>query len=328
MKEIAAAAGVSIMTVSYALRGHSSIPSSTRQRIRRIADEMGYHRHPYLSALMTQVRARKMDANRPVIAYLCGTANRSTMMANYFRRQFFTGAASRAEALGFSLEPIFTEGVLEGRGRRISSVLKYRRIDAVIMSVHPLKAAALDLNWADFACCVLGYSRSYPMLHRVDSNHSQLLRGALDELARRGYHRPGYLCSVFENRRAEGAVCTAMAGYNQTAPPRERLPFHIISPNRWNPGYVNRWVRQHQVDALIVHSPQLVEFLQQGNPALPVVTLEATEDNPLPGMDPRPQVIGAMAVDQVIHQLNHQEYGTPHYRTTTLVDGIWRGELA
>ncbi len=51
-KHIAEAAGVSKSAVSLALRNHPSLPRATRERIRRLADRMGYYPDPALSALM------------------------------------------------------------------------------------------------------------------------------------------------------------------------------------------------------------------------------------------------------------------------------------
>jgi LacI family transcriptional regulator len=55
IREIAAAAGVSAMTVSLALRGSREVSAATRKRIRALAESMGYRPNPMVSALMQQV---------------------------------------------------------------------------------------------------------------------------------------------------------------------------------------------------------------------------------------------------------------------------------
>lgn len=42
IKEVAAAAGVSVTTVSHALNGKGRLPEETRERVRQVADELGY----------------------------------------------------------------------------------------------------------------------------------------------------------------------------------------------------------------------------------------------------------------------------------------------
>ena len=52
MKHVAAAAGVSVMTVSLALRRAPSIPAATRERVVAAAEQLGYRRNPLVAALM------------------------------------------------------------------------------------------------------------------------------------------------------------------------------------------------------------------------------------------------------------------------------------
>ncbi|MGE9290169.1 MAG: LacI family DNA-binding transcriptional regulator, partial [Puniceicoccales bacterium] len=55
MKDIAKLAGVSVMTVSRCLKNDLRQSESTRKRVQRIAKELGYTPHPYLSALMSNL---------------------------------------------------------------------------------------------------------------------------------------------------------------------------------------------------------------------------------------------------------------------------------
>ena len=55
MKDIAKACGVSVATVSKALNGQQDIGRETREKIRRVADEMGY---------MTNASARALKTSR------------------------------------------------------------------------------------------------------------------------------------------------------------------------------------------------------------------------------------------------------------------------
>src|ERR1051325_9261392 len=59
MQRIADAAGVSRMTVSLALRNHPRISAATRERIRQVAERLGYHPDPEVSKLMAYLRRAK-----------------------------------------------------------------------------------------------------------------------------------------------------------------------------------------------------------------------------------------------------------------------------
>ena len=54
IKQVAQAAKVQYSTVSKALRGSGRIPAATRDRIQRIAEQIGYHRDPVMLALAAQ----------------------------------------------------------------------------------------------------------------------------------------------------------------------------------------------------------------------------------------------------------------------------------
>ena len=62
MKHVAAAAGVSVMTVSLALRRVPSIPAETRERVLAVAEKLGYRRNPLVAALMADLRGRRRPA--------------------------------------------------------------------------------------------------------------------------------------------------------------------------------------------------------------------------------------------------------------------------
>ena len=51
IKDVAKVAGVHFTTVSLALRRHPSIPEATRERIRRVAERIGYAPDPVFGAL-------------------------------------------------------------------------------------------------------------------------------------------------------------------------------------------------------------------------------------------------------------------------------------
>src|SRR6185503_17205918 len=70
LKDIAKESGYHITTISLALRNHSSIPETTRQRIRKIAERMGYEKNPVYHALSRFRQQGTVCAPAPRIAYL------------------------------------------------------------------------------------------------------------------------------------------------------------------------------------------------------------------------------------------------------------------
>ena len=95
--DVAAAAGVSITTVSHALNGKGRLPEATRQRVREVAERLGYQP----SAL-----ARGLAGGRSgLLALTVSSADDFTLTLgdyDYFM-QLMTGATSAAFERGFSL---------------------------------------------------------------------------------------------------------------------------------------------------------------------------------------------------------------------------------
>src|SRR5688572_14522424 len=56
LRAVAEAAGVSLMTVSLALRNSPRVSSRTRTRIAQLADKLGYRPDPEISRLMSRLR--------------------------------------------------------------------------------------------------------------------------------------------------------------------------------------------------------------------------------------------------------------------------------
>ena len=70
LKDVARETGFHITTISLALRGHTSIPEHTRQKIEAAAQLIGYQRNPVFHALSRFRQQGRVRAPAPRIAYL------------------------------------------------------------------------------------------------------------------------------------------------------------------------------------------------------------------------------------------------------------------
>ena len=72
--DIAKEAGVHVTTVSLALKCHPRIPGETQERVRRIADELGYRPDPMLSSLVAYRTHKRPAAFHGTLAWLVSSA--------------------------------------------------------------------------------------------------------------------------------------------------------------------------------------------------------------------------------------------------------------
>ena len=123
LKDIASRCGVSVATVSKALNDQQDISRETRDRIRRIADEMGY---------MANAAARTLKTNRSYNIGVLFVDERSSGLAHEYFSSMLDSLRVEAERNGYDITFIN-----ENIGRRSSSYLQhcfYRGVDGVVIA--------------------------------------------------------------------------------------------------------------------------------------------------------------------------------------------------
>ena len=104
LKEIAEAAGVSVMTVSRALRKQSNVSEETQTRIQHIATQLGYRPNPLVSALMSYRRSARPASSHSTLAYITNFPAREEWKKSPLFHDFFKGAKDGADRHGYQLE--------------------------------------------------------------------------------------------------------------------------------------------------------------------------------------------------------------------------------
>lgn len=107
VKDVALAAGVHFSTVSLALNGNPRIPVGTRERIRLLAQQLGYTRNPVMQALAARKRGNTVGTEAPTIVFLTNRLDLTEMNQATHMREFVRGARSRAKELGHRFRLVF-----------------------------------------------------------------------------------------------------------------------------------------------------------------------------------------------------------------------------
>src|SRR5882757_5503577 len=100
LREIVKAAGVSVMSVSLALRDHGRISKAVRARIKRHAEKLGYRPDPALSALMAYRHERQTVRDYSTLAFVTNFPTAAGWKDEVFTRRYYEGALSRSAKLG------------------------------------------------------------------------------------------------------------------------------------------------------------------------------------------------------------------------------------
>ncbi|MBC7365600.1 MAG: LacI family DNA-binding transcriptional regulator [Undibacterium sp.] len=327
LKEVAARAGLSLATVSYALRRHPKIPEGTREKVAEIARGLGYRPNPRVASLMAHIRSAQARAHRERIAFVWVHTSRAEARENPFLKNVFNGAQERAAQMGFALEEFWTNapGMTD---QRLEQILRARGIVGVVLSPVTTAEATVTLgwDWQHFSAAVIGNLTWTPELHHAGHHHFLAMQMALRELEKLGCRRPAALIEPQTNERAKRAWEAAFLTHHP-APASARGLVRVLGPE--GPGEPAAWLRASRADALIVSDVALLKA-----PGLrgvcrelgvQVITLYWSADAPrgVGGIDQCYDQVAAQAVDLVAAQLNANETGVPDLPRIMLFPGRW-----
>ena len=326
MKDVAKAAGVSVMTVSYALRRHPRISAETTARIVKISNDLGYAPHPLVSALISEIRTNRAVKSSPIIAYISSYSQRDTWWNLPLQRAYYDGAVARCHELGFTLE-LFELSKYGMSGKKLSEVMRYRKVCGQIIGPVPHVGMTLDLDWDFFPSVAFGYSMPSPPIHRVTVNHHQSINLVLSKLTSLGYKRIGAGTSTSVSRRIGGTFLSGMDAYHREIPRSQRIPVLLNIPR--SPEKLSEWIHKYKPDVFIDHMPQAYgKLLNQVGIKFPddiaYVSLSWNTNTPqLAGLSQNSFQVGETAVDVLNQLILSNRKGVPPLQTYTLVNGSW-----
>lgn len=324
LRAIAQRAEVSVAAVSMALRNHPRIPDATRERIQRLAIELGWRPNPLLAEAMSAIRSGQPVAERVTLAWVTAHSKRDGWRRVPFFRRSFEGASRRAAAAGYRLDH-FWLGDADGHASRLSDILVARGIVGVVIAPLP-KPSSLDLEWSHFSAVTIAYSLTAPRLHRATDNHVGSARLAFTSLASTGRRRIGLALEGVADRRVNGLWT---AGYlleahdgGQTGGPQ------IHRPTQLEESAFIDWVRRARVDAVIGTDARLTGWLRTAGIRVPDDVAYADLDVPaadgsVGGIYQDAEGIGSAAIDLVAGQLLRHERGLPECPKAISIESRW-----
>ncbi len=325
MADVAAETGVSISTVSRALKNHPGISGETRERVRQAAERLDYRPDPFISNLVSALATRRRGEGAPEIGTIAYIERKKER--NVFDESLFRGAQEQALLRGYRLE-CFSPGPGRMTGRRLSQVLYHRGIRGVCLAPLPGRPGHMTLEWERFCSVAIGYSMLRPSIHRVSPHHFHNLLLALRTLRRLGYRRVAICFDEDTSKRVSDAFEAAVLLFQQRY---GKLDFPMLifrrEPVAQKRLTFERWVRRVRPDAVLgpwpcegwlrmigISVPEKVGFaalgVEAGGPECSGISEKAEE-------------VGRVTVDLVIHQIQANEVGLSRNPRVAMVEGEW-----
>lgn len=329
LREIAKQAGVSHTTVSLSLRNHPSIPEATRERLRKLADSLGYRSNVLVSALMSQVRLKQHKSAPEVVGFLTGGPTADEWRKHSACVGFYEGARKRALQLGMRVEP-FWLGAGGAGSAATCRMLRTRAIRGNLIAPFAVPVYAHELDWSHLICVGLGYVFNDHALHRATHNHFRASFLAYEKLIGLGYKRIGFMLEKGQNTRVN--YCW-LGGYLAA---RQMLGGAVFDPlftsTDMQDRQVKHWLKKHKPDAVIGFGPSQIEVLGRVGCRIPseiaFAALDVEQANlaqlsDVTGINQNLLLIGATAIDILASQLYHNELGLPQRPVFSMIEGFW-----
>lgn len=327
LKTIAKEAGVSVATVSLALRGQGKLSKENVARIRKIAERLGYTPDPMLASLASKRFRGGEQASGQPLALLEFPAHEGSAASTPQYRECLIEHARR---LGYAPTVYSLEEMR--RYNDFPRTLYHRGTQALILSGQPDPAFfEHPESWASYAIVQCGRYRSTLPIHTVRPNIFQAVKLCFEKVHERGYKRIGFAIGrhpeVLEDDLAR--LGAALAMLDQHVPKKNRIPPYFDELKDIDK--MLRWGEKNKVDAYIAFNVGFWYQLKARGIACPEdVGMAAlhhgkTESDraAIAGLDQSKEEIAYQSMLLVDQMVRHNERGIPRNPRQILISSNW-----
>ncbi len=332
LRDLAVKAGVSHVTVSRALRNDPSISAARRAAVKKIAGEMGYRPDPALAALAAYRFARQTHRIQNGLAWVNRYQDPKQWRKYGELSAYWTGAEKAAQRFGYHLEEIIwppAEPV-----KRLEKILDARGVRGILVMPHHFPLDWSDFDWGKFSAVRFGMSVRNPDVHAVTSDQLRAVVMAMERIRQHGYERIGLVVPKDFDRHLGGNyvggffAAHELFDLGQLVPPlATEITVYQEQPARARAA-LERWLQKHRPDAVLATVKEVPAMLREIGVRIPkdlAVAGSSILDLPLDaGINQNSEMIGRIAVETLISQINLNERGQPLAPCRILTESFWQ----
>jgi DNA-binding LacI/PurR family transcriptional regulator len=313
------------------LRNNPKISATTRRRVRKIAERLGYKPDARVAELMSYLSSNRRLHREACLGVISFYEDARPWERSMHLKHIYEGMTNRANALGYRLEPIW----LRAPGmtyRRICSILDARGIQGLLSFGSPKFDEEFPPEFNHYAVVTQGLSIK-TSLHRVINDAYDDTQKILHRVYQIGARRPGLVLGHYENVRGGHSNLSAYLGWCQ-----EMLGTPLVVPvlrlSRAEEKPLLAWLMRHKPDVLIlVHIPEMIAALtaileRQGLSHLPqkigmAVLSQTLQGTDLSGFEENGTLMGEWAMELLVGRIMNHDFGVPVHPKIQMVGGRW-----
>ena len=246
LSEIAKRAGVSVSTVSLALRGRGPLARETVEKVKAVASELDYRPNPLLSSLASKkFRSPSTVAGTSLAIFIFPNNATGTRVSTYEKSM-----REGAQELGYSptIYRIDDRTCPDTVFREL-----YHRMVQGILVLGGLSENSFfqQFDWAQFSVVQCGRYFGPQPFHVVRPNIFQAVKLAFQELQRLGYKRIGYAVGRHPQQMEDddARYGAALAMEAALVSPKNRIPVFTGQHNDLEA--IADWAKRHRPDVII-----------------------------------------------------------------------------
>lgn len=308
-----------------AFRNDPRIPAATRERIRRIATEIGYEPDPMLASLAAYRSRLRPSSYRGTLAWLISSRGGYDWTHIRHFRGYHEGAQQSAQRHGFMLE-VFDLAKRGFTPEKLAAVFRARNIAGIFVCPQPTAGTEITgFPWDDFSAVTFGYTLKSPRLHTVAAAQFQAAIDCTQRLREAGRKRIGF---VLSQDHLERTALTYLGGYlaaQEMAGAGGQIP--VQTGDQPDKKSLRAWVNQHKPDG-IVGGRYMTDILQEFGFRVPqdigvACPLLSNDEGETSGVWENSVQIGMAAADLLVSMLTRGERGLPAAPQRVNVVGNW-----